>query len=312
LTFELAWSDHEAMTAPDLLGSYVEKVRRGERPTEDEALAFLRDWHSRHPGATGRVLAPYRLASGESTYERLAAYVPSGSDLAVLDLCCGDGVLVELVARRLGSGGSVTGVDASKEDLEAARVRVPDPRVRLHGGQAGALLLPAATIDAVLCHYALMLIRPLEGAVVEIARVLRPGGLFAAIIPSRWNLADVAPDAAALVRSIWQRDMPAFPDIGLGEPRLQSDGPAAFFHAASGFASADVETLWLEKRTTVEEVVSYIELTYPFDLLLADGQRRVRKEVRALLARAASEDGCLPLRQGISLLTCRRLAAEGT
>lgn len=295
------------MIDPELLRSYTEKARRGERPTEEEAIAFLCDWHARHPGGTAQAMAPYRLTSGESTYQRLAACVPAGADNAVLDLCCGDGALIEFVASRLGPGGSVVGVDVSEEDLEVARRRVADPRARFQAGRAGALPLPDASIDIVLCHYALMLIRPLEPAVAEIARVLRPGGLFAAVLPSGWNIDAAAPDFAALMGQVRARELPAFPDIGLGEPRLGTGGPGAFFNAESGFAAPlSSETLTMEKRIAPAELIAYMTLTYPFDLYREEGQRRIREEGLAVLERAADADGRLLFRQEIRLVTIRR------
>lgn len=295
------------MISGALKQAYIDKVRRGEEPTVDEALAFLRDWHARHPGATGRVLAPFRLGNGQSTYEWLATCVPEKADVAVMDLCCGDGVLLEQVMRRLGPGGSAVGVDASEEDLEGARARVTDPRACFHTGLADALPIPAASVDVVLCHYALMLLRPLEAVAREIARVLRPGGLFAAVVPAQWNLATVAPELGTLMQEIRTSDLPAFPRIGLGDPMFARQGAGAFFHAESGFSpQVSMEALPLQMRSAPDEILHYIELTYPFDLFLPEHQQRIREEGKRILIRAAEPDGRLSLSQEIQLVRVRK------
>ncbi|MGD0527298.1 MAG: hypothetical protein ABSE49_19305, partial [Polyangiaceae bacterium] len=83
--------------------TYVAKVRRGERPTPDEGLAFLRAWHAAHPGATSLAIADRLLPDGRSSYELLASCVPAMADASAVDLACGDGLLASLLAARLGA-----------------------------------------------------------------------------------------------------------------------------------------------------------------------------------------------------------------
>lgn len=100
----------------------------------------------------------------------------------VLDVACGQGVL----ARRLGAVGvRVTGVDGSEKLIGLARAA--DSAGMYVVGDARSLdALPALTqdgpFDAAACVLALMNIEPISGVVQGIANLLRPGGVFVAVI----------------------------------------------------------------------------------------------------------------------------------
>lgn len=89
----------------------------------------------------------------------------------VLDLGCGEGQ----VARRIaGAGASVTGVDPSTSQVVEAVRRGGGPRYL----QASAGLLPFArsSFDGVVVCLVLEHVDELDAAVIEVARVLAPGG----------------------------------------------------------------------------------------------------------------------------------------
>ncbi len=123
------------------------------------------DYDTGRYGSHARKLYPLLLAQlGE---------IPHGW---VLDLGCGTGALLEQVLERY-PGSVCTGLDLSQGMLERAEARL-EGRARLIRGDAEALPFDTGVFDAVLCcdsfhHY------PDPGAVVrEVARVLRPGGVF--------------------------------------------------------------------------------------------------------------------------------------
>jgi SAM-dependent methyltransferase len=148
---------------------------------QDDAT-LLERYHTR-PGRTVATLGAFRDARGRSSYEVLADEIGSlPRDARLLDLACGDGHLLSVLAAR--GFERLAGVDRSPEELAAARGRL-GPDVALHCQDAGALPLANGSIDAVLCHMALMLFEPVESVLAEVARVLRPGGAFVAIINRR-------------------------------------------------------------------------------------------------------------------------------
>ncbi|GDX29899.1 demethylmenaquinone methyltransferase [Actinomycetes bacterium] len=91
----------------------------------------------------------------------------------VLDLACGTGdFCVDLTA----SGYRAVGADFSAGMLNATRTSAPLVRV-----DAAALAYPAESFDAVVCGFALRNFVDLVQVFAEVARVLRPGGRFAAL-----------------------------------------------------------------------------------------------------------------------------------
>ena len=88
----------------------------------------------------------------------------------VLDLGCGDGALTE---RLVELGCEVVGVDASAEQIAAARARGLDARVL-----PGEALAFAAEFDAVFSNAALHWMKNADVVIDGVWRALRPGGRF--------------------------------------------------------------------------------------------------------------------------------------
>jgi 2-polyprenyl-6-hydroxyphenyl methylase/3-demethylubiquinone-9 3-methyltransferase len=106
--------------------------------------------------------------------------VLAGTDLGgrkTLDVGCGGGLLAEELARM---GGEVTGVDPSERSLEAARTHAQQEGLAIDYRRATgeALPFPDATFDLVCCCDVLEHVDDLRHVLSEIARVLRPGGIF--------------------------------------------------------------------------------------------------------------------------------------
>lgn len=101
----------------------------------------------------------------------------------ILDLACGDGYLLALLARKFPKA-RLIGIDMSPEELAAARERVQSA-AELQLAHAAALPLEDAYCDAVTCHLALMLMEDAPSIVRELGRVLVPGGIFAAVLNGR-------------------------------------------------------------------------------------------------------------------------------
>ncbi len=102
---------------------------------------------------------------------------------AVLDLGSGGGIDVLLSARRVGPTGKAYGLDMTDEMLALARenqAKAGVENVEWLRGEIEAIPLPAETVDVVISNCVINLSADKPAVLAEAARVLRPGGRFAA------------------------------------------------------------------------------------------------------------------------------------
>lgn len=95
----------------------------------------------------------------------------------ILDLGCAGGFMAEALAER---GASVTGIDPAEEAIETAKQRAKQvgQDIRYDTGVGEALPYDDGSFDTVVCVDVLEHVSDLTKVVSEIARVLRPGGMF--------------------------------------------------------------------------------------------------------------------------------------
>ncbi|MEL6680622.1 MAG: bifunctional 2-polyprenyl-6-hydroxyphenol methylase/3-demethylubiquinol 3-O-methyltransferase UbiG [Pseudomonadota bacterium] len=96
---------------------------------------------------------------------------------AVLDLGCAGGFMAEALAAR---GAEVTGIDPAAEAIAAAQVHAEQAghAIRYDVGVGEDLPYDDGRFDAVVCVDVLEHVADLHQVMREVARVLRPGGLF--------------------------------------------------------------------------------------------------------------------------------------
>ena len=144
------------------------------RPTDVDGS--LRWFGSRQPGAMEAVLSR-SFGGGATPYDWLVRAVSSSADV-VLDLACGAGAMIEQLRA---PGRMVIGLDRSESELAEAAARGRGPLVQAH-----ASYLPFAdnSFDAVVTSLGVAVVADRPRFLSEVARVLRPGGVFAALTPS--------------------------------------------------------------------------------------------------------------------------------
>jgi SAM-dependent methyltransferase len=150
----------------------------------------------RHPVSAGFHLAGFRDVDGSQDAEAYLAYLDSVGEVfrdvirfgvdalrlreggAVLDVGCGHGACLPLLAQRVGAGGRVAGIDASAAMVAAAQRRVSAQglRAEVQGGDAHELPFGDAAFDAARIDRVLMFLREPQRALAELVRVVRPGG----------------------------------------------------------------------------------------------------------------------------------------
>src|SRR5258705_3418646 len=114
----------------------------------------------------------------------------------ILDLGCGDGALTE---RLVAAGARVIGVDASMEQIAAARIRGLDARV-----MSGEALTFEGGFEAVFSNAALHWMNRADAVIDGIWRALEPGGRFVAEMGGAGNVAAIL---AALVAALDRRGL---------------------------------------------------------------------------------------------------------
>ena len=97
--------------------------------------------------------------------------------LSVLDVGCGGGILSEEFAK---IDCRVTGIDPAAPSLETARKHAASEGLSIEYRQAGGESIPFEenSFDAVICCDVLEHVNDLEKTIQEVARVLKPGGMF--------------------------------------------------------------------------------------------------------------------------------------
>ncbi|MBT2490737.1 class I SAM-dependent methyltransferase [Streptomyces sp. ISL-96] len=152
---------------------------------EKEWRRYLSAYHDDRPGITERF-----FERADTSPHAWLAEPLRGAPGPVLDLACGTAPM-----RPLLPDADWVGVDSSSGELAAAARAGRGPLVR---ASADALPLTSGSVGAVCASMCLPVLTPLPRVLGEITRVLRPGGLLAALVPARLGF-----DPAGLLGWAW-------------------------------------------------------------------------------------------------------------
>lgn len=184
------------------------------------------DEYSRYMGRWSSVVAGHML-------ERLQPQAGG----AWLDVGCGTGDVLGAVLDA-GAPSQVVGIDLSPEHIEGARPHwAGRPEVRFEVGSAEDLPFPTASFDGVVSGLAINHIPNSHRALVEMARVVKPGGVVGAYV---WDYDD--PDF--FLTRFWVAAEDALGERAVGDERgrwsLCSRGGLEAATSAAGMAGAHV------------------------------------------------------------------------
>ena len=162
---------------------------------------------------------------------------------AALDVACGPGTVSYPLAERIGGDGHIIATDISPAMLEIARSKPTSPdwaAIEWLEGPATPLPVPDSSVDIVTCQQGLQFFPDKVGALVEMRRVLRPGGRAGIAVWTRVEdqLFGRLRDAVATVISTETAER------YLGPFLLTGDEAAEHAHAA-GFETVVVERVTL-------------------------------------------------------------------
>lgn len=231
---------------------------------------------------------PVGLSSYETLAGDIAAHVPATG--TILDLACGDGYLLHVLARRFPRA-RLIGIDMSPEELAAARERMAG-RAELQLANARALPLEDGVCDAVACHMAFMLMDDAPSIVSEVARVLRPGAVFAPVVNGGRT---TDPVFSAFLRALWEAErLDELAPLPIGDPRTQ-DPRAIQDLFEDHFSRVDVAEYELRLDGTPDQVRASLLGFYNLQRLSTASSITLQERLDEQIVTSASADGIVPL-----------------
>lgn len=269
---------------------------------------FLAAFHDSNAGITSRALWDLAVSKDgqlfSSSYECLANEIPeSGRVHTILDIACGDGYLLSLFAARRQSNITLVGVDISQGELDAACRRLGNIAT-LRQCRAQSLSLATASIDYVVCHMALMLMNEAEVVLAETHRVMRKGGVFAALVGKRPPPSAVF-DAYLALLSQFPRKEEGLGGMRFGDPRLRTrDGITQLF--SKSFKNIVVQDVLAQRRYTPEELCKWLENTYDFHMLDARSQKDFNSKFIVAIEGECGSDGKVEYNSSLCLIAAEK------
>jgi SAM-dependent methyltransferase len=149
-----------------------------------------------HLGGVASLEDRARAPSYRAMFSTLVDYLAPDAGESILEVGCGAGSLVRLLARRLGENNPITGADLNPFLLREAGLLAAGEglghRIRFVEGNAERLPFENETFD---CVYSVIVLEECDAdrAIAEMMRVARPGGRVAIAVraldlPQWWNL----------------------------------------------------------------------------------------------------------------------------
>jgi SAM-dependent methyltransferase len=216
----------------------------------------------------------------------------------VLELAAGPGDTGFLASELVNPAGMLVSSDASEAMLDIARARAEQlgvGNVEFVRLELEWIDLPTASVDALLCRFALMLLVDPEAAAREMRRVLRPGGRAAVAV---WDQPAANPWATVAMQSMIKLGHVAPPDPGQpGMFALAAPGALQRVLESAGFVFVHVEAVKVERR--YPDIRSYLEETLdlsqvfatPFGSLESSAQEVVVREMATCAEPFRDADG---------------------
>ena len=194
------------------------------------------------------------------------------------------------------------------EELALAKARLPDGVVDLFELKAQNLTaIDDNSIDVVLCHWALTLMKPITPVLNEVSRILSSGGRFAALVDGPMNAAPKYSDVHNLIYRFVQAKLPKYGEIDLGDPRIRStDRSKNLLHEAFPDAIVNIETSVVFMEGPVTEVAETAAGFFYASFILPPENRRIMLSELSNLLETSKQSGDLG-RQGYFSMPINRI-----
>jgi len=212
--------------------------------------------------------------------ERLLEAVIAAAPQSVLDVGCGTGSTTLAIARALGSGADVTGVDISAPMIDAATTRAAKEgaAARFICADAQAHAFEPAGVDMIVSRFGVMFFADPAGAFANLRRAARPGARLSCIA---WRSVAENPFMTEAERAA----APLLPDLPPRRPDLP--GQFAFADrervqgilATAGWHDVDIQPLDVTCRMSEADLLAYVGRLGPVGIALRDADADTRARV---------------------------------
>lgn len=180
--------------------------------------------------------------------ETFFAALPMQQSISLLDAGCGRGGHSRAIAKLIGSGGSVTGVDKSQHMIDAARQVPVEPgyaTLTFNVGDIAKLPYSDNTFDGIICDRVFIHLENPLGVLKELRRVLKPTGWIGMTEPT-WSKLKLQPDSRE-TRLLMQAHEANFRNGSIGgklQDLLLKSGFAILRDEEQIYQSSDLESIW--------------------------------------------------------------------
>ena len=201
---------------------WIENLMSGYGSKHSNLREHILSIHKSNPGFTENCAQNFKNVAGRSSYQWLAELIQPEVHHKVLDLACGSGVLLEICDELYGHKISLSGIDMSEDELALATKRLVNRKIELQNSTAQNLdFFPEESHDVILCHWALTLMDPLEPVLKEVKRILKPQGIFGAIIDGDQNLSTEYEIVHKIIYGWAQKQFTNYGTVELGDSRAR-------------------------------------------------------------------------------------------
>ena len=209
----------------------------------------------------------------------------------VLDVACGTGILSRTVAERIGTKGSVSGLDINPGMLALAEQISPE--IDWCEGDAEALPYPDNSFDTVVSQFGLMLFSAPEAALSEMMRVLKPGGHLAVAV---FDSLEKIP-AYAVMADVYDRLVDKEVGNALRMPFSMNETKLNSVFTSAGLSSAVITTEEGQARfsSVKHMVLADVKGWFPFAQIHLENSKieAVIQEAEAVLEPFKTTDGAV-------------------
>jgi len=247
-------------------------------------------------------LSPRFERAVQSVTLKLVERLDLFSGETVVEVACGPGGLIPLLADAVSPGGRVLAGDISPEMLNAAERRVEQTGaagVQLAEMSIDWLDIPSASAGALVGRFAYMFASDPAAALTEARRVLRPGGRFATAV---WDVPARTPFGTVQQEALVEVGLGDTPTAGSpGMFRLAEPGLIGELVAGAGFTEVEVEQV--DVNFTFADFEDLVDWTLRFSQRVREALRdgvegsvdEYRKQLKAGAAAHTSSDGSIAL-----------------